>query len=60
VQLLIASSHNPTNVLQRFSTLSDVPFIKVPTSIQTQGEINDYAKLQHHIADSILQAVKQN
>lgn len=60
VQLLIASSHNPTNVLQRFSTLSDVPFIKVPTSIQTQGEINDYAKLQHHIADSILLAVRQN
>ena len=60
VQLLIASSHNPTNVLKRFSTMSDVPFIKVPTSIQTQGEINDYAKLQHHIAESILQAVKPN
>ena len=60
VQLLVASSHNPRNVLKRFSSLSDVPFVKVVTSIQTQGEINDYAKLQHHIADSILQAVKQN
>ncbi|OED44043.1 hypothetical protein AB833_02420 [Chromatiales bacterium (ex Bugula neritina AB1)] len=60
VQLLVASSHNPTKVLQRFTTLSGVPFIKVSTSIQTHGDINDYAALQHHLAESILQAAKQN
>lgn len=60
VHLLVASTHNPSNVLQRFSSLSNVPFIIVSTSIQTQGEINDYSTLQHHIAESILQAVKQN
>ena len=60
VQLLVASSHNPTKVLQRFTTLSGVPFIKVSASIQTQGDVNDYAALQHHVAESILQAAKQN
>ena len=59
VRLLVASNHNPLNVIKRFSSISEVPFIKVLTAIQTQGEFSDYAKLQHHIADSMLEAALQ-
>lgn len=59
VRLLVASDHNSLNVIKRFTTISDVPSAIVSTSIQTQGEISDYGKLQHHIADSILRAALQ-
>ncbi len=59
VQLLIASSHNPLKVLKRFSSLSGVPYVQVSTSIQFDGDINDYATLQHHIADALLQTAQR-
>lgn len=60
VRLLVASTHNPVKVLQRFTSLSGVPFTQVSTSIQTRGTVSDYAKLQHHIADALLQAARLN
>lgn len=60
VRLLVAARHNPAKVLRRFSSLSKVPYVQVFTSIQRDGEIRDYHSLQHHIADSLLQAASQD
>jgi zinc/manganese transport system substrate-binding protein len=58
VNLLVASTHSPVRVLERFSSLSDVPYIRVATSIQSTGDIESYEKLQQHIADELLRAAK--
>lgn len=58
VRLLVASNHSPINVLKRFTSLSAVPFTQLPTSIQSGQAIDNYAKLQHHIADALLQAAQ--
>jgi len=58
VKLLIAAEHNPKKVLKRFSSISHVPVVTVFTSIQAEGEVNDYAKLQQQIADHLLQVLK--
>ncbi len=59
VNLLLASTHNPRNVLKRFTSLSGVPHISVVTSIQSGGDVDSYAKLQHHLADALLHAAIQ-
>ena len=58
VKLLVAATHHPQKVLKRFTSLSKVPVATVSISIQADSEIDNYEKLQHHIADRLLQVFK--
>lgn len=57
VKLLIAANHNPKKLLRRFTSLSKIPVVTVFTSIQNNNEVNDYEKLQHHVADRLLEVL---
>jgi zinc/manganese transport system substrate-binding protein len=53
VRLVLAADYAPMKTLQRFSEISGIPLVIVPTMIQSSGAIKDYAQLQAHIAEAI-------
>lgn len=59
VRIALVAEYHPHKVLGRFSELSGIPVVSVPTSIQPLGKIKDYAEFQDYLVDSILKALKQ-
>jgi len=57
IKVVLAADYNPENILKRFSELSGIKTIIVPTMIQQGGTYKTYAALQQHIADSLAASV---
>lgn len=53
IKVVLAADYNPEVTLNRFSELSGIPTVVVPTMIQTAGSFKTYAALQNYIADSL-------
>jgi zinc/manganese transport system substrate-binding protein len=58
VKLALAAPYNPAKTLQRFTEISGIPVVVVPTMVQNKGPAANYAELQKHIADALLQALQ--
>lgn len=54
VRAVLATDYNPSGTLRRFSELSGVKELVVPTMIQPNGTYKTYAALQRHIADALI------
>lgn len=56
IKLLVASEHAPERVLRRFSDLSGVPYVQVPTML-TRGE--DYLQWQKSLVEKIVKVLEE-
>lgn len=57
VKVILATDYNPQNVLKKFSELSQIPILQVPTMIQPGSAFDTYDKVQIHLVDSLLKAL---
>ncbi len=58
VKLAIGALFSPERHLRKFTEISDIPHAKLPTMVQTKNpDLDTIEKLQHHIADAILQSL---
>ncbi|WP_141733116.1 metal ABC transporter substrate-binding protein [Oligoflexus tunisiensis] len=58
VKVVLAAPYNPAKTLQRFTEISGIPVVVVPTMIQSKGPAAGYGELQKHIADALVQALQ--
>lgn len=54
VKVVLASIYNPAQTLKRFSELSGIPVVVVPTMMQQSGPYREYSALQEHLADALV------
>ncbi len=59
VRLLMAADYHPKKHLERFSELSGIPFVQVPTLIQGSLDSNAYETLQRQIVQKMLSALQK-
>ena len=57
VKIALATDYSPTKVLKRFSEISGIPFIQVPTMIQPGSKFDSYEKVQTYIAEALKAAL---
>lgn len=53
IRVLLATEYSPKKTVARFSELSGIPAVVVPSSIQKEGKFKDYETLHNHIIDSL-------
>jgi len=56
IRVALAADYYPKKTLERFSELSGIKVVVVPTMIQPSGSYKTYAELQKHIANSLVSA----
>lgn len=54
VKVILATDYSPSHVLKRFSEISKIPVLVVPTMIQKGTDQNSYEKVQSFIVDGLL------
>lgn len=54
VRVALAGDYAPKKTLERFSEISGIPVLQVPTSLQPKRQQKDYAELQAFLVDSIV------
>lgn len=59
VILAIATPYNPQKVVQRVSTIAQIPSVVLPVHLQEGTEYDSYPKLQKYLATKILETLKQ-
>ena len=57
IRVALAADYYPKKTLERFSELSGIKVVIVPTMIQPSGSYKTYAELQKHIANSLVSVV---
>ena len=58
VHVVLTTSYNPKNILERFSALSNVSYITLPSMLNPSQGIKDFGVLQEMIADKIIASLK--
>lgn len=58
VPLVLAAQYAPLATLERFQSLSDIPFLRLPLGM-IKGKHKSYAQLQNKLASEILKYAKQ-
>ncbi|MBP6217253.1 MAG: zinc ABC transporter substrate-binding protein [Oligoflexales bacterium] len=59
VRFVLATDYSPAKTLKRFSELSGIPVVVVPTMIQSYAHLNSYEDVQNKIIDSIVKTVRE-
>ena len=59
VKVVLATDYSPANVLKRFSEISGIPVLRVPTMIQSGTTTDTYEKVQAYIVDGLLKHLPQ-
>ncbi len=54
VKVALAGDYAPKKTLERFTEVSGIPVVQVPTSVQPKGKYADYAGLQSFLVDSLV------
>lgn len=54
VRVALGASYNPKHVLRKFSEISEIKTVVVPTMMQRSGSFSTYEALQKHIAKSLV------
>lgn len=60
VRFVLAADYSPSRTLRKFSDLSDIPVVIVPTMVQPEGKFKTYTELQNHIVSSIVQTLSNH
>ena len=55
IRFALSADFDPQHTMMRFSEISGVPILSVPTMIQADSEWNTYPKLQDHLVSRILE-----
>jgi zinc/manganese transport system substrate-binding protein len=58
VKVVLSTDYNPEKTLQKFSELSGLPVIRVPSMVQRGTKLDDYPKVHNHIVDQLIQHIK--
>jgi zinc/manganese transport system substrate-binding protein len=58
VAMVLATDYAPAKTLQRFSELSGIPVVTVPTMVQPDGQQKTYADLQRFLATAIASTIR--
>lgn len=58
LDLILAAHTAPHKILERFSSLTQAPVIKVPIILNREGEFSDYFVLQRWLVDEIVKHAK--
>ena len=57
VKLALASENSPRKTLERYTEISGINVVTVPTMIQPSGKVKEYAELQARLVDAVVSAM---
>lgn len=57
VKVAMGGEYVPKKTMERFTEISGIPVLKVPTSIQPKGKIKDYVELQNELINAFAKAL---
>ena len=60
VRFVLATDYSPAKSLKRFSELSGIPVLTVPTMVQSIEGMKSYGDVQNRIVDLIVDVIKQS
>lgn len=59
VKVVLATDYSPAKVIKKFSEISGIPVLTVPTMVQPATKFDSYEKVQNYIVDELVKVLGQ-